>query len=167
MLRILHPSLATMNHSCIANTRIFQREDDSVCIRAQTPILKGQEIFNKYTPVLAGRLERTELVREIWNFQCECPRCMDASDLGSDFDTIKCAKCRGDMLPETGTSSSSWTCKKCENNVSRDKAKELEEHLADKMKHAAGDIKHLEALLQDNQFCFHSNHHSMLAVKVI
>ena len=84
-IRILHPSLGTMNHSCVANTRVFKRKNHVVCVRAQTPILKGEEVFLKYTSFFAGQIERSELIQDNWNFCCECARCIDPSDLGSNF----------------------------------------------------------------------------------
>merc|ERR1711990_637289 len=78
-LRILHPSLATMNHSCLVNTRICQRFDHSVCVRAVRDIAAGEEVTNRYTSVFMGRLARRAALSSSWQFQCNCPRCQEPS----------------------------------------------------------------------------------------
>ena len=166
MLRILHPSLATMNHSCVVNTRVVKREDHTVCVRAQTPILKGQEIFNKYTSFFAGRIERSELIQDNWNFFCECPRCSDPSDLGSNFDTLNCSKCKGAMLPDGNDPSSPWLCCECGSRLSREKVRNMEDSFSEKIDKCRGDLKQLEALLIEKMNLFHTNHHLMTHLKV-
>ena len=166
MLRILHPSLATMNHSCVVNTRVFKRSGHVVCVRAQTPILKGQEIFNKYTSFFAGQIERTELIQDNWNFCCECPRCRDPSDLGSNFDTLICTKCKGSMFPDGNDTHSPWVCGKCGDSLPREKVRNMEDQLSRKIANSARDLKKMEAFFIENLNSFHSNHHQMVNIKV-
>ena len=167
MLRILHPALATMNHSCIVNTRVFQRKDHVVCVRAMTPILKGQEIFNKYTSFFAGQIERSELVQNNWNFCCECPRCKDPSDLGSNFDSLNCSACKGSMFPDGNDLCSPWVCGKCGTSMAREKVKTMEDKLASKIAESVGNLRLLEALLNENLNLFHTNHHLLVNTKVV
>jgi len=107
-LRLLHPSLATMNHSCLCNTRVHHRADYSVCVRAQTGIKKGEEIFNKYVSLQEGRLDRQLGLRKGWHFDCDCPRCEDPTDLGAHSDTLMC-RCGGLLLHQ----GQKWICSNC------------------------------------------------------
>jgi len=165
MLRILHPVLATMNHSCMVNTRVFKREDHEICVRAQAPILEGQDVFLKYTTFFAGRIERSELIHDNWNFFCECPRCSDPSDLDSNFDTLNCTKCKSPMLPEGANLCSPWVCTGCGTKITREKVRSMEENFSQKAEKSRGDLKQLEALLIKMLTLFHTNHHLMITIK--
>jgi len=155
-----------MNHSCVANTRVCKRKNHVVCIRAQTPILKGEEIFLKYTSFFAGQIERSELIQDNWNFCCECARCIDPSDLGSNFDTMNCTKCKGTTLPKFNDLSAPWVCGKCGDSLAREKVRQIQDELSRKTADSAGDLKLLEVLLTENLKLFHTNHHQMVLIKV-
>lgn len=137
-----------------------------VCVRAQTPIMKGQEIFNKYTSYFAGQIERSELIQDNWNFFCSCPRCKDPSDLGSNFDTLHCSKCKGAMLPEGSSASSPWRCGSCGHSLAREKVKSMEDAVLQQAAQSTRDLKHMEALLIEKLNLFHANHHLMVNIKV-
>merc|ERR1711962_1206868 len=169
-LRVLHPSLSTMNHSCLVNTRVFQRSDHSVCVRAQVDIATGEEIFNRYTSLFQGRLDRQSSLTSAWHFSCLCPRCSDPTDLGSHADSLHCpvSSCPGLLLPSLNSESlvQHWECEVCSLRKECGEVKDMEARLGEAIQSRAGNISALEILLKDQADTFHSNHHLLLNLKV-
>jgi len=159
-LRLLHPSLATMNHSCLCNTRVHHREDFSVCVRAQTSIKKGEEVFNKYVALQEGRLDRQSALSKGWHFDCDCPRCDDPTDLGTHSDTLRCKWCGGLLLPQPGLN---WLCKSCGATKEALEVSAIEEEIILSAE-AAKTTGDLEEFLEKESY-LHGGHHIIRRIK--
>ena len=72
----------------------FTGEDFTCRVRAATKIAKGCEITTTYTLCLAGTLYRRQHLSESKYFQCQCQRCADHTELGSNFSTLMCQQCK-------------------------------------------------------------------------
>ena len=67
--------------------------------RATIPILKGNQLYTSYTYTLNGTAERQKHLRAGKYFTCHCERCLDPTELGTDFSTLKCLQCgNGNLL---------------------------------------------------------------------
>lgn len=90
---ILYPIYPLMNSHCYCNT--FYSIDDNYAmeLRAQRPILKGEEITTRYVSSFECQPKRQNKLWNNWKFLCQCKRCMDPTDLGTYFSAVKCKKC--------------------------------------------------------------------------
>lgn len=69
-------------------------------VRSSVPIAKGDMLCTTYTYTLSGTRIRQEHLKEGKYFVCHCKRCIDPSELGTNFSTIICQKCdNGNILP--------------------------------------------------------------------
>jgi len=169
-LRILHPSMSTMNHSCFVNTRVFQRPDNSLCVRAKVNICSGEEVTLMYTSIFQGKLERDTLLPSSWHFSCKCLRCRDPTDLGTNTDSLFClvGSCGGLLLPKIGEDSKveNWECQKCEQKKSRIEVEDMEAIIEEAILSRCGNLRALEMLLSEQISTLHPNHHLIIKLKV-
>ena len=69
-------------------------------------------------------LRREQLSRDK-KFWCECARCLDPTEFGSNCSALSCPKCRGPVLPE-GDNEGIWACKSCADySMAASKAKDI------------------------------------------
>jgi len=162
-LRILHPSLATMNHNCLVNTRICQRLDHSVCVRAVRDIKVGEEVTNRYTTVFMGRLARRQALSSSWQFDCNCLRCQQPTVHDGNTDTLVCPACSGYMV-QKGVDGD-WHCDGCEATRRSSEVAEAELRLGEAIASRAGNLKAFEVLLEQQTKMLHTDHHLMLVIK--
>jgi len=161
-IRALLPSLSTLNHSCTANTRIFERSNHSACVRAKVQIKKGEEIFLRYTEASEGVIERRDMIRDTWHFICLCDRC---SNLTNRFDAVLCQECGEDMLQKSVGFTSPWSCVACDNNISMEEVRKIERKIRKKIDGNTGDkIPYYENLMLEIKKDIHPNHHLMIKI---
>jgi hypothetical protein len=97
--RALFLLISMANHSCMANCRTLQVEDDSGAdvgapprrvLEARRDIAEGDELCICYVPATWARPVRAAQLSRLWKFECSCSRCCGAVD-----DTIvhRCEKC--------------------------------------------------------------------------
>lgn len=68
-------------------------------IRATTFIPKDSQLYSCYTYTLNGTLDRQRHLLEGKYFKCHCERCLDPTELGTNFNTVKCSECAfGDVV---------------------------------------------------------------------
>ena len=70
-------------------------------------------------PYYIGNTRRRSKILSSWKFECQCLRCQDVTEFGTNYDAIKCQKCpEGLVLPEKALSiNSDWKCSGCEFKV--------------------------------------------------
>lgn len=97
-VRAIYPRLAIAAHNCVPNIvhTIFQ--NDNVQVRAAVPIKSGEPIHICYTHALSQTIVRREYLLESKFFNCECQRCADPTELGTQLSTLKCNKCDNGVL---------------------------------------------------------------------
>jgi len=93
-LQGLYPVTSIINHSCVANTVCFAKEDFSFVCRAVTNIKEGEELTTNYLYYqyhFYGLSYRSSELQDFWHFKCTCERCQDPTELGTDCDSpIEC-----------------------------------------------------------------------------
>lgn len=85
-------------------------------VKASKFIKKGEQIFNSYTKLLWGTLQRRVHLGYSKNFLCKCERCLDRTEFNANVSGIKCIhpQCDSIMLPiDPLIINSSWKCEKC------------------------------------------------------
>lgn len=85
-------------------------------VKASKLIRKGEQIFNSYTKLLWGTMQRRVHLGYSKNFLCKCERCLDRTEFSSNISAIKCIhpQCDSIMLPINPlVVTSAWKCEKC------------------------------------------------------
>jgi hypothetical protein len=62
-------------------------------LRMTVTIEKGSEIYITYTHTLNPTLLRRDHLQQCKFFDCNCSRCADPTELGTDMGSMKCNKC--------------------------------------------------------------------------
>lgn len=58
----------------------------------------GQQLQHSYSYTLNGTAQRQEHLKTGKYFDCDCKRCKDPTELGTNFSTFKCSKCEDGWL---------------------------------------------------------------------
>lgn len=129
-LRAIYVTASMMNHSCRPNTRhIYLGDDYNMALIATVPIAKGELITATYTQSLWGTLDRRRHLKINKCFDCDCERCTDPTELGTNLGNIYCSLCngpgsehsltKGAMLLSTNPldESATWKCEKCDHFI--------------------------------------------------
>ena len=110
--RCLYPKVSILSHSCVANARCIRcnlylyrpahtqvtliscsLKDHRIRIVAQRRIPAGEEIFISYTSMVLPTRRRRLILKRNWCFDCDCSRCRDPTELGSNQGSLICYKC--------------------------------------------------------------------------
>ena len=71
--------------------------DEIICcrliLRTTVKIEKGSEIYTTYTHTMNPTLLRRDHLQQGKFFDCECSRCADPTELGTNMSSMKCNKC--------------------------------------------------------------------------
>ncbi|KMR04866.1 protein isoform b [Lasius niger] len=121
-LRGLYPMGSLQNHCCVPNTKHHFDDQQRLQVSAALPITAGEELTMSYTDLLWDTSSRRQFLRATKHFSCECSRCSDPSEFGSQLGALLCAKddCSGHLLPRNPLSlESPWICDRCQISVNR------------------------------------------------
>ncbi|CAE7028747.1 set5 [Symbiodinium natans] len=81
--RVLCPTLARFNHSCVPNCQhVWDSDAEVMRILASTEISVGDELSIDYIDIRQSRQERQALLSRKYGFQCTCPACQQGDDEG-------------------------------------------------------------------------------------
>ena len=83
-----------LNHSCDPNVSVWF-VDNTAMLLAQRDILKGEEVFITYAPLICLKFERKEKLIH-YGFECNCNRCQEVGEWKqkeAQFVGIRCPKC--------------------------------------------------------------------------
>ncbi|KAF2369132.1 SET domain [Trinorchestia longiramus] len=117
-VRGLYSSASKMAHSCTANTKHVFEEDLTIVVIATVPITKGTSITTNYSQVLWNTMARRQHLKMLKFFLCTCPRCSDATELGTQFSTLLCDECGSTILSrEPLNLDAPWVCSKCSHSL--------------------------------------------------
>ncbi|XP_059471579.1 SET domain-containing protein SmydA-8 isoform X1 [Neocloeon triangulifer] len=119
-VRALYPQFALLSHNCVPNTAHSIGADYKVRVRTTVPVKKGDELFITYTHTLQPTYARRQHLKLSKYFDCECARCADPEELGSNLSTIKCPKCEWGWVraEKPLDDASDYKCHKCEYKMS-------------------------------------------------
>jgi len=114
-----------VSHSCLPNTRnVFSGTggtDEKLRILSILKIQNGEPLTQLYGMSGEGTRGRQVALQSVYFFSCNCPRCADPTELGTNFSTLRCQikGCIGVLTPisprDTG---SAWKCSKCAKKLS-------------------------------------------------
>ncbi len=87
----LYDNASMIEHSCVNNASKHFTTSGGIAIWAAMPITKGDNIAINYSDAMWGTASRLAHLRQSKGFACDCPRCMDPTELGTFFSS--CKKC--------------------------------------------------------------------------
>ncbi|KAF7997030.1 hypothetical protein HCN44_005307 [Aphidius gifuensis] len=115
-LRGLFPLGALQNHSCTPNTRHYFTNNNVMITKASRDIKAGEELTMTYTDLLWDTSLRRRYLIASKHFECNCKRCCDPLELGSQIGAMRCANidCYGFIYPDEPLNfETSWSCREC------------------------------------------------------
>ncbi|XP_013101327.2 SET domain-containing protein SmydA-8 isoform X2 [Stomoxys calcitrans] len=122
--RALYPVTGILSHNCVPNTMrsIYPSEDYRIRLRAMVDLESGQQLQHSYSYTLYGTAQRQEHLKAGKYFTCDCKRCKDPAELGTNFSTFKCSKCEDGWLlcQDPLDASTEWKCTLCEFKTSNE-----------------------------------------------
>lgn len=129
-----HPALLVQ--SCIANSFLTIDAEFKVKLYAGQDIERGHIITYNNAIVMLSTRERREQLQKTKHILCECQRCVDPTELGTNIGSIKCTNCNSGYYRICECCEFSWTCQDCKHKVSSEKLENLlEEAKVSLMKH--------------------------------
>jgi hypothetical protein len=97
----------------VANLELVRDPAASIIFRAKRKIKKGEELTIRYTDFLDSRQNVQRKTQREWMFTCQCARCSDPTELGSNFSSFQCS-CRGFYHQyDEDTDCMAWRCSHC------------------------------------------------------
>nr|XP_016945453.1 SET domain-containing protein SmydA-8 isoform X1 [Drosophila suzukii] len=116
-LRCLFPYTGILAHNCVPNTSrsIYPSEGYKIRLRAMVDLEEGQPLHHSYTYTLDGTAQRQKHLKQGKFFSCKCDRCLDPTELGTHFSSLKCGQCaEGYQVPREPTElDTSFNCGSC------------------------------------------------------
>ncbi|XP_046392646.1 uncharacterized protein LOC124160706 [Ischnura elegans] len=114
----LYPRLAIFSHSCVPNIAHSIDSDYNMVGRVSVAVSRGQLLNTCYAHTLSPTLERRKFLQLTKYFDCDCKRCADPTELGTNSSTLLCKTCgkfyKGEFIStDPLDSEASWKCKEC------------------------------------------------------
>lgn len=117
-----------LEHSCVPNCYyIFNPSQKyQITMHAGRDIRQGEHMSIMYTNMLWGTLMRQEHLLTNKYFICQCTRCLDPTELGSNLSTVKCIGdigkyCDGVMFAKNPIDiATDWHCTRCDVSISNE-----------------------------------------------
>jgi len=160
---------AMMNHHCVGNARLMLDGSNLMTVIASQPIKKGKPIKWNYGRALDTTWTRQVNLLEHKYFSCQCERCLDPTELGSNLSSLKCReeKCEGLTIPKNSmTMKGEWICLKCEAVVNADCVRNLLKSLQkDTETLDRNDMKAVKNIFNKYSGKLHKNHGVLTELK--
>lgn len=93
-MRIISKCSEIINLFDMFLTNMFS--SNRIRLRAMVDLEAGEQLLHSYTYTLDGTAQRQSHLKSGKYFTCKCRRCLDPSELGINFSTLKCSKCSPD-----------------------------------------------------------------------
>lgn len=123
-VRGLYPKLAIMAHSCVRNVvhSIHPSKDYRLIARTAVDVGEGAKLYTSYTFAQDPTHFRQASLKDSKYFSCQCERCLDPTELGTFFSSLKCRKCnKGSMVSSKPTDEEAeWHCTNCDRVLEAD-----------------------------------------------
>ncbi|XP_061386995.1 SET domain-containing protein SmydA-8 [Musca vetustissima] len=173
--RALYPITGILSHNCVPNTMrsIYPSEDYRIRLRAMVDLEPGQQLQHSYSYTLNGTAQRQEHLKAGKYFTCDCKRCKDPTELGTNFSTFKCSKCEDGWLlcRDPLDTRTEWKCTLCEFKTSNDAVQKaltvIQAEVADvqAMPMSGERLQETEKLLKKYRVVLHPLHNIQISLK--
>lgn len=124
----LFENACILEHSCLPNCyyTFDVKKQFKITMRAGRTIKKGEHLAIMYTHMLWGTHMRQDHLLTNKYFVCQCERCLDPTELGTNFSAMKCLgdigkSCGGTLLPINPIDiTADWFCDRCDVSISNE-----------------------------------------------
>lgn len=124
-LRVLHPRVRLFNHSCSPNLQLSFTDDAVMLVRTAVPMEVGDPLLVTYTGTTMPLWERHAILKENYFFNCECSRCHDPTEMGTNFSNPRCPECYWNIMqPRTWLGVTKWVCQNCKGEKSEERVRD-------------------------------------------
>ncbi|CAL8106863.1 unnamed protein product [Orchesella dallaii] len=150
----IFPTVSLMEHSCIPSVKYYlvpcssEKKNKTstffeLYCRSAVKLKSGDHLSVAYTNAMWNTEKRREFLKKEKHFWCDCVRCKDPWELGTNFSTLKCPICKIASVPVlknpggTATASSSqeiqWKCTntKCGKTIAFYQVKKVDNKLCE------------------------------------
>lgn len=180
----LFENACILEHSCLPNCyyTFDTKKQFKITMRAGRLIKAGEHLSIMYTHMLWGTAMRQEHLLTNKYFLCKCDRCLDPTELGTNFSSMKCIgdigkTCGGTLLPKNPIDITSfWFCDRCDVSISNEQIEivltNIEQEVDDLMTPSVSRIdpstigpQNYDALIEKLSKLLHENHFHLFALK--
>lgn len=180
----LFENACILEHSCLPNCyyTFHTSQNFKIKMRAGRLIKKGEHLSIMYTHMLWGTHMRQDHLLTNKYFTCKCERCLDPTELGTNFSAMKCIgdigkPCGGIFLPKNPIDiTSDWCCDRCDESISNEQIEivlsNIEQEVDDLMLPSVSRLdpssigpEHFRALIEKLSNLLHDNHYHLFALK--
>jgi len=162
----LYATAFLLEHSCVPNVTITFDKEFNITVRAGRNISEGEHISTMYTHALWGTIARRDHLHINKNFWCQCARCVDPTEFGTNFSTI--LSDGHPMLPSNPLDSDSdWVCEKTGIKKSAMDIKLELTKIGQELEQITnkGTIDDAENFLEEHSKFLHPNHYHLTTCK--
>jgi len=100
--RTLYPSAFLLAHDCSPNTsHTDDPESFAIILRTSRVVREQEPLTLSYAYTLQGTLKRRTFIQGGKLFWCQCQRCADPRELGSDCSALVCQSCQQGTIRAT------------------------------------------------------------------
>ncbi|XP_068158972.1 SET domain-containing protein SmydA-8 isoform X1 [Drosophila tropicalis] len=167
--RTLYPSAFLLAHDCSPNTA---HTDDpgtyAILLRTSRRVHEQEALTLSYAYTLQGTLKRRSFMHEGKLFWCQCRRCADPKELGTDCSALACRSCRLGSIRAVQPleQTADWACDRCQRQVSAQEVEHQLERINNDLEAIdVHDIPGLENFLIRYRDVLRPNHYLLLSAK--
>ena len=119
-----------------------------------------------------GTANRQQHLYETKFFRCRCPRCLDPSELHTEFSSLKCPKCTIDqnsyLIPiDPLDHSSNWECKSCKKTEPSSYVSAVIRSIGEELvRLERGNPEACQSFVKKHSQNLHPNHYYLMDVKL-
>jgi len=162
----VYATACLLEHSCRPNVKINFDKDYKISVIAGKDIEEGEHIATMYTHALWGSIARRDHLNITKQFWCNCGRCTDPTEFGSNFSTI--LDKGHPLLPKDPLDADSdWVCDKTGKTMTAYEVKVELSKIGQELEtiQAKGSIDDLEQFLEEKKKVLHPNHYHLVTAK--
>ncbi|KAH8399746.1 hypothetical protein KR215_001992 [Drosophila sulfurigaster] len=167
--RTLYPSAFLLAHDCSPNT---SHTDDpgnfAILLRTSRAVREQEPLTLSYAYTLQGTLKRRTFIQGGKLFWCQCQRCADPRELGSDCSALVCKLCSQGSVRATDPldQTADWACDHCDHRISASDLERLLDRINDDLESIdVHNIPALENFLTRYREVLRPNHYLLLSAK--
>ncbi|XP_064539705.1 SET domain-containing protein SmydA-8 isoform X2 [Drosophila montana] len=167
--RTLYPSAFLLAHDCSPNTAHTDDPASYAILLRTSRVVRDQEPLTlSYAYTLQGTLKRRSFIQGGKLFWCQCQRCADPRELGSDCSALVCKSCQLGSMRATSPldQSADWACDRCAHRLGAVQLERLLDRINDDLESIdVHDIPALENFLVRYREVLRPNHYLLLSAK--
>lgn len=168
-------NISLLEHNCLNNASKHFDGDYRVVVRAAVNIKKGDHISINYSDPMWGTFNRQYHLYETKYFTCRCVRCVDPTELGTMFSSVRCPQCSAeqagylvntDPVPPPNEKPD-WKCNVCARLQPKTFVDAVTQSIGEELAMMEkGSVEACQAFIKKHSQNLHPNHYYLLDIKL-